>query len=239
MYNGGSLTHHKIRYRDHDANLTGVLVSNDGGSQRRPGILVVHGGAGLDAHAEGRAQRLANLGYTAFACDMYGDGVAGDRARIIATITELRADRDRLVRRVQAGIALLRAQPGVDGRIVAVGYCFGGMVALEVARSGADLVGVVCVHGSLATSSPAQPGGIKARILACHGALDPHSPPAYVSAFIEEMNVTGAEWQLEVYGGAMHGFTHETATVQTNGVLYDARADARSSEAIRVFLHEM
>jgi dienelactone hydrolase len=229
----------RIRYRDSAVELTGVLVPPEPGGAPRPGILVIHGGAGLDAHAEGRARQFAHRGHVAFACDMHGEGVAGDRQRIMATITELRADRNRLRNRAQAGIDVLREQSHVDGRIVAVGYCFGGMVALELARSGADIAGAVCVHGSLATTAPALPGSIKARVLVCHGALDPHSPPAHVAAFIEEMNHAGPDWQLETYGGAMHGFTHEDATGQTPGVLYDARADARSSAAIRAFIEEL
>jgi dienelactone hydrolase len=236
---GGLLTHNKIRYMDGPVPLTGQLVHDENRGHQRPGILVVHGGAGLDAHAEGRARRLADLGYVAFACDMYGDGMAGDRQRIMACITELRADRERLCRRAQAGIDVLAAHPLVDGRIVAVGYCFGGMAVLELARSGLEVAGVVCVHGSLSTTQPAQSGRIKARMLVCHGALDPHSPAAHVAAFIDEMNRAAADWQLVIYGGAMHGFTHETASGQTPGVLYDARSDARSSAAIQKFLAEL
>lgn len=226
----------RIHYREHGLELTGALVTPEWNGPPRPGILVIHGGAGLDAHAEGRAQQFAHRGHVAFACDMYGDGMAGDRQRIMATIMELRADRNRLRDRAQAGMDVLREHPRVDGRIVGIGYCFGGMVALELARSGADIAGAVCVHGSLATTAPAVPGSIKARVLVCHGALDPHSPPADVAAFIEEMNHAGPDWQLESYGSAMHGFTHEDATGQTPGVVYDARADARSSAAIRAFI---
>lgn len=233
------MTHHQIRYRDGDTPLTGLVVHDETRSDPRPGILVVHGGAGRDAHAEGRAHRLAELGYVAFACDMYGDGVAGDRQRIMARIAELRADRAVLCARARAGIEILTSQPHVDGRIAAVGYCFGGMTVLELARSGAELAGVVSVHGSLTTASPAEPGRIQARILVCHGALDPHSPPPQVTTFVEEMNHANADWQLNVYGGAMHGFTHETATGQTPGVMYHALSDARSSVAMRSFLIEL
>ena len=233
------MTHKKIRYRDDETGLTGVLVCDESRRDRRPGILVVHGGAGVDAHAEGRAHHLAELGYVAFACDMYGDGVAGDRQRVLSCIAGLRADPQRLRKRAQAGIDVLAAHPLVDGRVAAVGYCFGGMVVLELARNGIDLAGVVCVHGSLSTTNVAQPGTIKPRILACHGALDPHGPPSHVTAFVEEMNGAAADWQLIVYGGAMHGFTHETATGQTPGVLYHAPSDARSSAAIRAFLEEL
>jgi dienelactone hydrolase len=113
------------------------------------------------------------------------------------------------------------------------------MTVLEVERSGIYLSGVVSVHGSLSTALPAQAGSIKARVLVCHGALDPYSPPAHVAAFVEEMNHAAADWQLIVYGGAMHGFTHKEATGQTPGVLYHASTDARSSLAIQRFLDEL
>jgi dienelactone hydrolase len=113
------------------------------------------------------------------------------------------------------------------------------MTVLELARNGIDLGGVVCVHGSLSTTRPAQPDSIKPRILVCHGALDPHGPPAHVLAFIEEMNHAAADWQLSLYGGAMHGFTHETATGQTPGVMYHAASDARSSATIQRFLDDL
>jgi dienelactone hydrolase len=234
-----SLIRTSIRYSDGDTPLTGVLVHDEGIRSERPGILVVHGGAGLDAHAEGRARRLAELGYVVFACDMYGDGVAGNRDRVMSRINELRADRERLCRRAQAGINVLTAHAHFDGRLAAVGYCFGGLTLLELARGRLALAGVVCVHGNLSTSHPAAPGQIKARILVCHGSLDPHSPQRDIAAFIEEMNQAAADWQLIVYGRAMHGFTHETATGQTPGVLYDAVADARSSNAIQRFLEEL
>jgi dienelactone hydrolase len=228
----------RIRYGDDDTRLTGVLVSNAPGLARRRGIMVVHGGAGLDAHAEERAQLFASLGYVAFACDMYGDGVAGHRDRVVSRISELRADRDRLCRRAKAGLNVLAALPEIEPRIAVVGYCFGGLVALELARSGLELAAVVSVHGSLTTANAAKPHGIKAPILVCHGALDPHCPLHDVTAFMNEMNDAGAHWQLVVYGGAMHGFTHKNATGQTPGVLYDARTDAQSATAIETFLEE-
>jgi dienelactone hydrolase len=113
------------------------------------------------------------------------------------------------------------------------------MTVLELARSGMALAGVVSVHGGLATTRPAQPGEIRSRILVCHGALDPFCPPAHVTAFVEEMNHATADWQLIVYGGAMHGFTHETAVGQSPGVVYHAPTDARSSAAIRGFFDEL
>jgi dienelactone hydrolase len=170
---------------------------------------------------------------------MYGDGVAGSRERVMACITELRADPARLRARAQAGIDLLAANPLVNGRLAAVGYCFGGMTVLEVARGGAALSGVVSVHGSLATAEPAAPAAVKAKILVCHGALDPHVPMAHVTAFVEEMNHAATDWQLIVYGGAMHGFTHDTGGPAVPGVAYHAPTDTRSSAAIRTFLEQI
>jgi dienelactone hydrolase len=227
-----------IAYRDGDTELTGQFVWDAERDDKRPGILVVHGGAGLDDHAKGRARLLAGLGFVVFACDMYGNGVVGNRERVLARITELRDDAAKLCRRARAGIDMLVSHPRVDGRIAAVGYCFGGMTVLELARSGVDLAGAVCVHGSLATSRPAQPGVVKARILVCHGALDPHAPMTQVSAFVEEMKYAAADWQLIVYGGAMHGFTHKTGPV-VPGVAYNALTDARSAIAIHSFFTEL
>jgi dienelactone hydrolase len=227
-----------IAYRDGDTELTGQFTWDEERSDKRPGILVVHGGAGLDAHAKGRARQLAELGYVVFACDMYGNGVAGNRERVMARIAELRDDPAKLCRRARAGIKVLVSHPQVDGRIAAVGYCFGGMVALELARSGADLAGAVSVHGSLSTQKPAPPGAVKAKILVCHGALDPHVPMTQVNAFVQEMNEAGADWQLIVYGSAMHGFTHETGPA-VPGVAYHALADARSATAMQSFFMEL
>jgi dienelactone hydrolase len=227
-----------VAYHHGDTELTGQFTWEAKRDDKRPGILVVHGGAGLDAHAKGRAARMAELGYVAFACDMYGNGVAGNRERVMARIAELRDDTNKLCKRGTAGLEVLLSHAQVDGRVAVVGYCFGGMVALELARSGADIAGAVSVHGSLSTPRPAQPGAVKAKILVCHGALDPHVPMTQVNAFVQEMNEARADWQLIMYGGAMHGFTHETGPVLP-GVAYDAVADARSAAAMKTFFSEI
>jgi dienelactone hydrolase len=229
----------QIVYRDGDTRLTGFLVRDADHIGQRPGVLVVHGGAGLDDHARGRARRFAEAGFVVFACDMYGDEARGHRERVMRQINELRNSRAALVRRVEAAIEILSSRPDVDGRIAAVGYCFGGMIVLEYARSGSMLSGVVSVHGSLATTSPVEPSSVHARILVCHGALDPHVPLPQVTAFVDEMRIAGADYQLIIYGSAMHGFTHETATGQQPGVLYHAQSDARSSAAIQNFFTEL
>jgi len=227
-----------VAYRDGEVDLTGIFVWDDSRTDKRPGAMVIHGGAGLDDHARGLARRLAEWGYVAFACDMYGNGVAGDRQRVMGRITELRSDPAKLVQRANTGIEVLRSHPEVDGRIAAVGYCFGGMTVLELARSGADLAGAVSVHGSLDTTKPAQPGDVVAKILVCHGALDPHVPITQVTAFVEEMKTASTDWQLIVYGNAMHGFTHETGPKHP-GVEYHALAHRRSSNAIQSFFTEL
>jgi dienelactone hydrolase len=226
-----------LAYRDQDTSLTGAFYWDETHQGRRPGILLVHGGAGLDEHARDQARRYAELGYAVLACDMYGDGVAGDRARVMACLMALRDDPELLVRRGQAGLTALSACPETGEGVAAVGFCFGGMAALALARSGATLAAAVSVHGSLTTGRPAEPGAVTARILVCHGASDPHVPMADVAAFTDEMNHAGADWQLNVYGRAMHGFTHRHAAPgAVPGVAYDRLADERSFAAARAFL---
>jgi dienelactone hydrolase len=228
----------EIQYRDGDTELTGQLVWDEAQKERPHRILLVHGGAGLDEHAKRRARRFAEQGFVVFACDMYGEGVAGNRERIMERLMEFRSDRAKLCARASAGLEVLASEPSVDGRMAAVGYCFGGMTVLELARGGAELAGVVSVHGSLDTLRPAEAGSVKSKILVCHGAIDPHVPMAQVNGFVDEMNGAGADWQLIAYGGAMHGFTHE-AGPHPPGVAYNALADARSAAAIRDFFAEI
>ena len=243
-----------LSYRDLETPLTGLFCWNEAQEGPRPGILLIHGGAGLDAHAREQACRYAALGYAVLACDMFGDGIAGDRERVMACLLALRDDPGRLVRRGQAGLVALAGCPEAAGPAAAVGFCFGGMAALALARAGTNLAGpaladpgpadpglaaVVSIHGSLATSAPARPGAVTARILACHGAADPHVPPADVAAFAAEMNDAGADWQLVMYGRAQHGFTHRHAVPGAMpGVAYDRLADERSFAAVRAFLAE-
>lgn len=246
-----------LPYDDLGLPLAGLLCWDEAQDGPRPGILLIHGGAGLDAHARAQARRYAALGYAVLACDMFGPGVAGNRERVMACLLALRDDPALLVRRARAGLAALAACPEAGGRLAAVGFCFGGMAALALARAGAnlagpgvagpgmadgELAGVVSIHGSLATSRPAGSGAVTARILVCHGAADPHVPLGDVTAFAEEMDRAGADWQLVMYGRAMHGFTHRDAVPGAPGtmpgVAYDRLADERSFAAARVFLAE-
>jgi len=232
-----AVTTREVTYRDRDTTLTGFLAWDDAAGHPLPGLLLVHGGAGLDDHARGQAQRYAAHGYAVLAGDMFGAGVTGDRERVMACLMGLRDDPQSLARRGQAGVAALAGCPEVSGPFAAIGFCFGGLAVLTLARAGADLRGVVSMHGSLATAKPAEPGAVKASVLVCHGALDPHVPMADVVRFTEEMRRAQADWQLIMYGGAMHGFTHEHAIPgAVAGVAYDARADQRSFRAALDFL---
>jgi dienelactone hydrolase len=239
-----------LPYDDLGLPLAGLLCWDEAQEGPRPGILLIHGGAGLDAHARDQARRYAALGYAVLACDMFGPEVAGNRERVMACLLALRDDPALLARRARAGLAALAGCPETagqeaGGRMAAVGFCFGGMAALALARAGTDLAGVVSIHGSLATSrsapaAMAQPGAVTARILVCHGAADPHVPLSDVTAFAEEMDRADADWQLAMYGRAMHGFTHRDAVPgaqgATPGVAYDRLADERSFAAARAFL---
>lgn len=231
----------ECRYSDGDVALTGFLVRPDDlPDQPAPALLLVHGGAGLDEHARSQARRYAALGYIVLACDMFGPGVAGDRGRVMATLTAMRDDPDLLVRRAGSALAVLRAVPDVAEPCAAIGYCFGGLTVLALARNGADLAGVISMHGSLATPRPAAAGSIRAKILVCHGARDPHVPLTDVTAFIDEMQQAEADWQLIAYGNAVHGFTHADAVPGAiPGVAYDAAADRRSFQAACDFLAEV
>jgi dienelactone hydrolase len=234
---GDSLEARPLHYRDRDTALTGVLYRDEARAGSRPGILLVHGGAGLDEHARDQARRYAELGYVVLACDMYGEGVAGDRERVMACVAALRDDPAFLVRRGRAALTALSRCPEVGPELAAVGFCFGGMAALTMAREGVDLAGAVSIHGTLTARTPAQPGAVTARVLVCHGASDPHVPADQVAAFTEEMNNADADWQLVMYGRALHGFTHKHAVPGTvPGVAYDRAADELSFAATRDFL---
>jgi dienelactone hydrolase len=163
--------------------------------------------------------------------------MAGDRECVMSWIGRLLADRQMLCARLQAAMDLLTADPRVDGRLAAIGYCFGGRVVLEAARAGMPLSAVVSVHGSLSTDAPARRDQLVARVLVCHGALDPHVPRRQIDEFIDEMNAADADWRSTS--------TAEPCTALPTdhgppgpGVAYDAAADARSSVAIESFLAE-
>jgi dienelactone hydrolase len=231
-----SSTDHRVVYRDDQTPLTGVLYGHDP-ERKLPGILLMHGGAGLDDHARQQGRRWAALGYAVFVCDLYGDGVAGDRHRVMDCLNVLRDNPGALLARAQAGLDALHEHGNTTGQAAAVGYCFGGLCALTLARAGSPVVAAISIHGSLATAETAAPDTVTAKVLVCHGSADPHIGLDQVTAFTEEMDAARADWQLIMYGGAEHGFTHQHARPGlTPGVAYQEAADRRSFEHAHHFV---
>lgn len=209
---------------------------------RRPAVLVFPEAFGLGEHAKSKAKRLAELGYIALASDLHGEGkIVRDLAAVMGLIGPLMADPSGTRRRARAGLAALEARPEVDAaRIAAIGYCFGGTMALELARSGSSVAGVAGFHSGLGTARPQDAGNIKGKVLVCIGADDPMIGAEAREAFTQEMRAGGVDWQMELYGGVVHSFTNPEADALGNPALkYDARADARSWGKLQGFLDEI
>jgi len=231
-----------IGYKHGDEAMEGYLAFEGAGKGKRPGVIVVHAWMGLDAYAKKRTEQLAKLGYIAFAIDMYGKGV---KARDIEEAARLagiyRADRGLMRSRANAGLDVLKKHPVTDARrTAAIGYCFGGGVALELARSGADIGGVVSFHGNLDTPTPEDARSINGKVLILHGADDPIVPPDQVIAFQDEMRKANVDWQMVIYGGAVHAFTDLGAgNDPSRGAAYNEKADRRSWEVMKAFFAEI
>jgi dienelactone hydrolase len=240
---GAKMVNKTVEYRQGDTVLEGYLAYDDTFAGKRPGVLVVHEWNGLGDYVKKRANQLARLGYVAFCADIYGKGIRPDTVEAAAKeAAKYRgADRSLLRARAQAGLDELRRQPMVDAdRLAAIGYCFGGTAVLELARSGADMRGVVSFHGGLDTPNPADAKKIRAKVLVLHGADDPHVPPSQVAAFEDEMRKGGVDWQMVIYGGAVHSFTNpDSGSDPSKGVAYNEKADRRSWEAMKVFFAEI
>ena len=230
-----------VEYRDGDQVCEGTLAWDDSFHGKRPGMVVVHDWMGVGDYVNRRAREVAALGYVAFAADIYGKGIRPKNAQEAGQLAgKFKGDLPLLRSRARAAFDLLAKKENVDpSRIFAMGYCFGGTTALELARSGAPLVGTISFHGGLGTKSPADAKSIKGRVLALHGAADPFVPPAEVAAFQKEMDDARVDWQMVFYSGAVHSFTHPGAgNDPSKGAAYDAKADARSWEALKAFLQE-
>lgn len=231
-----------VEYRQGDTVLEGFLAYDDAVEGRRPGVLIVHQWMGLTDYERSRAEQLAALGYVAFAADVYGRGVrpadTGEAGKLSSTYKQ---DRALLRARVAAGLQALRANELVDPeRVAAIGYCFGGTAVLELARSGADVAGVVSFHGGLDSPNPADGRNIKAKVLVLHGADDPFESAEDIAAFQQELRAAGVDWQMVYYSGAVHAFTQPQAGDDpSRGAAYDQRADRRSWQAMRTFFAEI
>jgi dienelactone hydrolase len=229
-----------LAYRADGLDMKSHLYLGEGGVHPRPGVLVFPEAFGLGDHAKARAERLAGLGYVALACDLHGDGrLIDDFGRLMPLINSLRAEPEHIRARARGGLDALLARPEVDpARIAAIGYCFGGTMALELARGGADIACAVGFHSGLATAAPEDARNIKAKVLVCLGADDPSIDAAQRSAFEEEMRSGGVDWQMNLYGGVVHSFTNPAADKlgRPDFARYDARADARSwTEMLAIF----
>ncbi len=228
------VTTRDIAYDADGRTMVGTLALPDG-TDRRPGVLVSHEGPGLDDFGRSRATRLAELGYVAFALDYHGDGrPLTDREQMMARLGELSADPLRTRAIGTAGLDVLRAEARADtDRLAAIGYCFGGTLSLELARGGADLKAVVGFHAGLATARPEDARNIVGKVLALIGADDPIVDNAQRRGFEEEMRAGEVDWQLYVYGGAVHSFTRPGAeTVGIPGIAYHEPTDRRSWQAM-------
>lgn len=234
----------EVSYHADGVTLKGYLAWNTVVAGARPGVLVVHEWWGHNEFARQRARMLAELGYTALAVDMYGDGRTASHPQEAGAFASAVAKNAPLARaRFLAAETLLRQQPGVDGaRIGALGYCFGGSMALNMARQGADLKLVISYHGGLSTPTPAQPGQVRARVVSFTGDADPMIPAAQVDAFRQEMVHAGADVTIVVYPGVLHSFTNPEADALARRfglpLAYDAAADAASWAQSRRILAE-
>lgn len=231
-----------VEYKEGNTTLEGLVAYDDAKTGKHPGVLIVHDWMGPSANSKARAEQLAALGYVAFAADIYGKGIRpsnNDEAGKLATI--YKTDRTLFRKRLTAGLEELKKQKGVEvNKIAAIGYCFGGTGVLELARTGANVRGVVTFHGGLDSPTPADGKNIKAKVLALHGADDPFVPEKDIKAFEDEMRSGGVDWELVKYSKAVHGFTMPNAgNNPAAGMAYNAEADKRSWIAMQDFFKEI
>lgn len=232
----------EVDYRAEGTVMKGYLAYGPGVGGKRPGVLVVHEWWGHNEYARRRARMLAELGYTALAVDMYGDGRQAEHPKQAGELAgQVRQNMDLAKARFQAAMDVLRDHETVDPEsIAAIGYCFGGGVVLQMAREGLDLDAVVSFHGSLATERPAQPGQMRSRVLVLHGAEDRTVTPEQVEQFKREMERAGVDYRFVAYEGATHAFTNPEADRLAQKfdmpIGYHAEADRRSWEEMKAFL---
>jgi dienelactone hydrolase len=231
-----------VEYEHAGVPLVGHLAWDDSVEGKRPGVLVVHEWWGLNDYARGRAERLAKMGYVAFALDMYGKGKVTEHPREAGEwATQVRSNVDSWRERAKAGLEILRGAELVDpDRIAAIGYCFGGATVLQLAYSGADVKGVVTFHGALPLPEDVAEGRIKPSILICHGAEDGFVPEEQAQKLREMLGKLGADWTMIYYAGARHSFTNPGADKRgMEGLKYNKKADQRSWRHMQVFFDEI
>ena len=236
-----SLQSRLIEYRDGDTVLEGRIAFDDSIEGPRPGVLVSHAWGGRSDFEDGKADDLARLGYAAMALDLYGQGVRGSGPEENAALMQpFLDDRAMLQQRLLVSLATLREQDEVDaGQVAAIGFCFGGLCVLDIARTGEDLAGVVSFHGLFGAPGNTAGNRVRAKVLALHGWNDPMAPPDAVDGLAAELTSMGADWQLHAYGNTMHAFTNPAANDADMGTVYNANADRRSWQAMTNFLDEL
>ena len=236
-----SLQSRLIEYRDGDTVLEGRIAFDDSIEGPRPGVLVSHAWGGRSDFEDGKADDLARLGYAAMALDLYGQGVRGSGPEENAALMQpFLDDRAMLQQRLLRSLATLREQDVVDaGQVAAIGFCFGGLCVLDIARTGEDLAGVVSFHGLFGAPGNTAGNRVRAKVLALHGWNDPMAPPDAVDGLASELTSMGADWQLHAYGNTMHAFTNPAANDADMGTVYNANADRRSWQAMTNFLDEL
>ncbi len=231
-----------VEYKQGDAVLEGYLAYDDAIKGKRPGVLIVHEWMGVNPYVKKRAEQLAKLGYIAFAADIYGKGIRPKtRDEAAAESKKYKTDRQLMRARVNAGLDVLKNHKLADTkRTAAIGYCFGGTTVLELARSGADVSGIVSFHGGLDTPNINDAKNIKGKVLVLHGGDDSFVPAEQVAAFQDEMRKAGVDWQMVVYGGAVHSFTNpDSGSDPSKGAAYNEKADKRSWEEMKRFFDEI
>ena len=230
-----------VEYHDGEDLFEGLLAWDDETDALRPGVLVAHTIRGRTDFEISRARKLAELGYIALALDVYGkENIGSDIEVCRALMDALKADRPLLQRRLRSALSALRQQPEVDAsRLAAIGFCFGGLCVLDIARTGEEVAGVVSFHGLFEPPGNTVGNRITSKILALHGWDDPLAPPESVIELASELSGMGADWQLQVYGNVRHAFTNPDADASTGVTVYNAAADRRSWLAMRDFLSEL
>jgi dienelactone hydrolase len=231
----------KIDYNDGDIQLEGYCAYTDDNAAKKPIILVCHDWSGKNEFACKTADRLAELGYVGFALDMYGQGKVGQTVEEKkALMMPLIQDRSKLQKRIQAALnTVKKLNVGDTQRIGAIGFCFGGLCVLDLARIGADLQCVVTFHGALKAPDNTINASIKPKILVLHGYDDPGVTPGEVMAFANEMSAAKVDWQIHMYGHTMHGFTNPQANDPQAGIVYNKQSAERSWNQMKEFFKEI
>lgn len=238
----GEVKHETVRYKHGETQLQGYLAWDDAVTGPRPGVLVVHEWWGLNDYARSRADKLAKMGYVAFALDMYGEGKTTEHpSEAKEWATQVRSNQDQWQERAILGLNMLKKDERVDTkRLAAIGYCFGGSTVLQLAFTGQDVKGVVSFHGALPIPTAEQAAKAKASILVCHGADDPFIPEETIQKFRAGLTAGNVDWQMVYYANARHSFTNPDADSNgIDGLKYNAKADTRSWKDMQQFFAEV